>query len=82
MANVAVVFKVYTDEGKEQTTADEIKKSLNPKGVQLEEVAFGIKIVKVLFVHDDKEGSDVFEDRLRKVKGVTEVEVLEESLIS
>lgn len=82
MANVAVVFKVYTDEGKEQATADEIKKTLNPKGVQLEDVAFGIKIVKVLFVHDDKQGSDVFEDKLRKVQGVTEVEVLEESLIS
>ena len=81
MGNVITLFKVYTEPGNEEKVSAEIKNSLNPKGMQLEDIAFGIKVIKVMFVHDDSEGSSIIEEKLRKVNGVTEVEVADESLI-
>lgn len=81
MGEVAVLFKVYTDNGVEERVKKEITEGLKPKGIQLEDVAFGIKIIKVLFVHDDKQGSSFFEEKLKAINGVREVEVMEESLL-
>ena len=80
MGEVAVLFRVYAEEGKEDEVRAEIMKELNPKGSQLEEIAFGIKAIKVLFVHRDTEGSSDIEDKLKGMPGVKEVEILEESL--
>jgi len=82
MGNVAVLFRVYTEQGKEDEVKQEIISQLHPQSIGLEEVAFGIKVLKVLFIHDDKEGSSDYEEQLKKVKGVNEVEVLDETLIS
>ena len=82
MGSVATVFKVYSEPGKEEEAKKEIEEKLKPKGVQVEEVAFGIKVIKVLFVHDDKEGSTELEDKLRQIQGINEVEVEDETLIS
>jgi translation elongation factor EF-1beta len=81
MGNVITLFKVYTEPGNEEKVSAEIKNRLNPKGMQLEDIAFGIKVIKVMFVHDDSEGSSIIEEKLRKVNGVTEVEVADESLM-
>ena len=81
MGNVITLFKVYTEPGNEEKVSAEIKNILNPKGMQLEDIAFGIKVIKVMFVHDDSEGSSIIEEKLRKVNGVTEVEVADESLM-
>jgi translation elongation factor EF-1beta len=81
MGNVAVLFRIYTEPGNEEAVRKEIIKDLNPKGTELEEVAFGIKVVKVLFIHDDKTGSSDIEEKLKKIKNVNEVEVIEETLI-
>ncbi|MDE1855217.1 MAG: hypothetical protein KGH57_02775 [Candidatus Micrarchaeota archaeon] len=80
MGNVAVLFRVYTQEGKEEQVRKEITDRLKPKGSQLEDVAFGIKTIKVLFIHDDSMGSSVIEEQLKKIPGVNEVEIVEESL--
>ena len=80
MGEVAVLFRVYAEEGKEEEVRAEITKELDPKGSQLEEIAFGIKAIKVLFVHPDTEGSSDIEDKLKGMPGVKEVEILEESL--
>ncbi len=82
MGSVATVFKVYPEPGSEDAAKKEIEAKLKPKGIQVEEIAFGIKVIKVLFVHDDKEGSTELEEKLRKVKGINEVEVEDETLIS
>lgn len=82
MASTAVLFKVYAEGGKEEEVRKAIYDSMHPKGIELEEVAFGIKVIKVLFVHEDKEGSSVIEEKLKQVKGVNEVEVVEETLLS
>ncbi len=81
MGRVGVVFKVYADNGEEEKVSREIAEKLKPNGLQLEDVAFGIKIIKVLFIHEDTEGSSVYEEKLKKIDGVREVEVEEESLL-
>lgn len=81
MGKVATVFKVYTEGGKEAEVSKEIKDKLKPNGMQMEEVAFGIKVLKVMFVHEDEEGSTAFEENIRKIKNVTEVEIEGESLL-
>lgn len=80
MGDVAVLFRVYAEEGK----LDSVKKEvigLKPKGMQTEDVAFGIKTLKVMFIHSDKTGSSEMEEALKKIPGVNEVEVIEETLI-
>ena len=74
MGEVAVLFRVYAEKGQEEAVRQAISKTLKPKGSQLEDVAFGIKTIKVLFLHDDSEGSSEIEEKLKKVAGVNEVE--------
>ncbi|MDE1805054.1 MAG: hypothetical protein KGH59_04725 [Candidatus Micrarchaeota archaeon] len=81
MGKVAVLFKVYAEEGKADEVAAKIRAELMPHGLQLEEIGFGIKIIKVQFIYEDEQGSSKIEDSIRKVQGVTEVEVMEETLI-
>ncbi len=82
MGNVAVLFRVYPEEGKAEEVKKEIIDTMKPQSIALEDVAFGIKVIKVLFIHDDSKGSSEFEEGLKNLKGVNEVEVLEETLIS
>ncbi|MGC8629174.1 MAG: hypothetical protein ACP5T4_03120 [Candidatus Micrarchaeia archaeon] len=82
MGDVAVLFRVYTEEGKTDEVKNSIIDNLHPQSIAIEDVAFGIKVIKVLFIHDDKTGSSEFEDKLKTIKGVNEVEVLDETLIS
>jgi translation elongation factor EF-1beta len=83
MAKVAVLFNVYPKDGTTPEKAmDNIKSSTNPAGMQLEEVAFGIKVIKVMYKFDDAEtSSSKFEDKLKAVEGVGELEVAEEGLL-
>lgn len=82
MGKVATLFNVYAETGREGEVSKEIKESMKPNSIQLEEIAFGIKIIKVMFIHEDSEGSEKYEEKLRGVSGVNNVEVSEESLIS
>ncbi len=81
MGNVATLFKVYVENGREDEVSKKIKEELKPKSMQLEEIAFGIKVVKVLFVHEDTLGSAELEEKLKAISGVSEAEVAEESLL-
>ena len=82
MSKVSVIFKVYPAENSMESAMKSIKESLKPVAIQAEEVAFGIKVIKVRFVFDgDKTSSSVLEEQLRKIHGVSEIEVEEESLI-
>lgn len=82
MGKVATLFKVYPDQGKEEEVVKQIKDKLKPNSIQLEDIAFGIKIIKAMFIHEDSDGSEKYENSLRQISGVNEVEVAEESLIS
>ncbi len=82
MSRVSVIFKIYpTDDGLE-TAMKEIKEKLKPVAMQSEEVAFGIKVIKARFVYDnEKTRSTTIEESIRKVPGVGEVEVEEETIM-
>ncbi len=81
MGDVAVLFKIYVDEGQEDSVSAAVKSELSPKGMSFDEIGFGIKVLKALFVHDDSSGSSEIEEKIRKIPGVTEVEVETESLV-
>ncbi len=82
MSKVSVIFKVYPKEGSMEETLKRIKDELIPVAIQSEEVAFGIKVIKARFVFDnEKTSSSAIEEQLRKVEGVSEIDVEEESLI-
>ncbi|MDE1870995.1 MAG: hypothetical protein KGI06_02020 [Candidatus Micrarchaeota archaeon] len=83
MSKVAVLFKVYPKEGvSAEALADAVKRDTSPAGMQIDDVAFGIKVVKAMFKFDDSEtSSSKIEEKLRAVKGVGEIEVMEEGLL-
>ncbi len=79
MGKVATLFKIYSDDA--DAVLPELKKETSPTSIQVEEIGFGIKVIKAMYVHEDSEGSTGFEEKIRKVNGVKDVEVEEESLI-
>lgn len=79
MGKVATIFKVYADDPDAVSKA--IASALKPTSMQVEEIGFGIKVIKVMFVHEDQDGSTGYEKKLRAVPGIKEVEVEEESLL-
>jgi elongation factor 1-beta len=82
MANVLALIKVMpksvdTNLEKLQTA---ISKKLPPKvtikKVETEEIAFGLKALKLsLILPDDAGGTDIVEESIRKVSGVSDVQV-------
>jgi translation elongation factor EF-1beta len=82
MGSVAVTAKVFTES---MEIFDKVKGSIqdemNPYKLEEEEVAFGMRAIKVTFIVKDSSGGSDIEERLRKVKGVSEVQIEEVTLI-
>jgi translation elongation factor EF-1beta len=82
MSKVGVVFKIFAEDNKTEELTARIREALAPKSIGTEDLAFGIKVIKAFFEFDDsKTGSSDIETSIRGIKGVSEVEVVEESLI-
>ncbi len=82
MSKVGIVYKVYPKEGEMDNARENIKKEYAPASIESEDVAFGIKVLKVFFKFDDSDPNmQDMEDKLKKIDGVSEVEVSEESLL-
>ena len=90
MGMVAITYKVMPDSEIEEVSIDDIVSKVHGFNndvydVQLVEtkpLAFGLKFVQVHVVMDDGSGlSDKFEDSLKSVLGVGEVEVLSMGLL-
>jgi elongation factor 1-beta len=82
MANVIAVIKVMPENADTnmQKLQSAISKKLPPKitikKAEIEEIAFGIKALKLsLMLPDETGGTDVVEDVIRNVKGVSDVQV-------
>ena len=81
MSDVGIVFKVFAKDNNVDAVLEEVK-PLNPSNVSVEELAFGIKTIKILFKFDDEKiTSSSLEEGLKALEHVSEVEVLEESLL-
>ena len=82
MSSVAVLFKVYPKENMLDQAVKEIKEKMKPVGMQVEDLAFGIKVIKVMFKFDnEKTSSSEFEEGLKRLESVGEIEVEEEGLL-
>ncbi len=82
MGKVATIFKVYAEDNVDaQSLSRDMATAFKPTSMQMEEIGFGIKVIKIMFVHDDSEGSTEYEKKLKEFPGVKEVEVEEESLL-
>jgi translation elongation factor EF-1beta len=76
------VMKIYPEE--KADTAKLLEAIYKVKGcasARVEEFAYGIKIIRAGFVCEDSEGTD-FEEMVKKVPGVSEVQVDDVTLIS
>lgn len=81
MAGVSVIFKVYPKDGQLEQAQKDLQ-GLSPKGMQTEDIGFGIKMIKVLFTFDDSQtSSSKYEEKIKALASISEVEVEEESLI-
>jgi translation elongation factor EF-1beta len=81
MSIVIVIFKVYPEEGALESVTDKVKQ-LSPQDMKVEDLAFGIKILKAAFkFNDEQTNSSAIEEKLAKLEGVSQVEVEEETLL-
>ena len=81
MSKVSVIFKIYPDGDSLDAVAGRIR-DMNPKDLKTEELAFGIKVIRTMFIFEDTQTrSSDLEEALKKIKGVSEVEVEQETLI-
>jgi translation elongation factor EF-1beta len=75
-------MKVFPEEGTNlEALQAKIKAIEGNNTVKIEDYVFGAKIIIASFVCDDKSAVD-FEERVRSVEGVSEVQVEEVGLIS
>ncbi|MGB9577105.1 MAG: hypothetical protein ACP5O3_00915 [Candidatus Micrarchaeia archaeon] len=82
MGKVMTVMKIYPCEGADLTKLlDAVYSVKGCNSAKIEEFVFGAKILKASFICDDKEGVD-FEEIVKKIEGVSEVQVDEVGLIS
>ena len=90
MGMVALTYKVMPDSDVEDVSAEEIVTQIQALkdetyDVQLCEtkpLAFGLKFIQVHVVMNDGSGlSDVFEDKMRAIRGTGEIEVLSMGLL-
>lgn len=81
MGNVSVIVKVYPeDPGKIDELKDRISKAMDPRDIKVEDVGFGVKLLRVMVIVPDTEGGSI-EDRIKALPGVSEVQVEDVSLV-
>jgi len=85
MANIIITLKVVL--ASPETDVESVKeKAINAVEeygadigrVEIEEVAYGIKAVKIMLISDEEKGStDALEDKIKGLEGVSSVEVVD-----
>jgi translation elongation factor EF-1beta len=88
MGDVLTVYKIYPEEVEDSDRIVDALKSNVPEefklnSVELEPIAFGLKIVKASFIFPDKIGGllEKLEEFLKSVPGVNEIEPASTTLI-
>jgi len=82
MGNVAVALKIMPEspETDIEKIKTEISKKIKVQDSKIEPIAFGLNSLKILVIVPDKETEDL-ENKLRAIKGVSDVEVESSTLI-
>jgi len=82
MGTTAVITKVFPESPEVlEKVKSSIQNEMKPYKLEEEEVAFGMKALKVTILVKDSSGGSDIEERLRKIEGVSEVQVEEVTLI-
>ncbi|MCL4372373.1 hypothetical protein M1373_03590 [Candidatus Marsarchaeota archaeon] len=82
MSRIGVVFNVYPEEGKMDSVVRQIKEKMKPASIEAQDIAFGIKVLKVFFVFEESETTSTkLEEGLKSISGVSQIDVSEESLV-
>lgn len=87
MGEAAIALTV-TPEGPDtdlEFVKKEIQKTLSPKDIKEEPIGFGVRVLKVMLIADDKKGlgtdTDKIESVIRKIKGVGDVRTEDVTLL-
>ena len=81
MGNVAVTAKIYpSDPSKIEEVKAAVAKIGKLADAKIEDVGFGIKVLRVMLIVPDSEGGDM-EEKLGAVEGVSQVQVEEVTLV-
>ena len=82
MGKVMTIMKIYPQEGCDvQKLLDDVYRVEGCASARIEEFAYGIKIIRAGFVCEDANPID-FEEIVKKLGGVSEVQVDDVTLIS
>jgi translation elongation factor aEF-1 beta len=82
MANVTVVAKIFAEDPAElNEIKTRISEAMRLADARIEEIGFGAKILRIMVVVSDKEGGDV-EEKLKRIKGVSQVQIEDVSLMA
>ena len=84
MGKALAVYRIYPEENYDlaKIIAD-LGKLPDVRGVQREPIAFGLEVIKIGFLIDDKTGDvEGLENKMREIKGVKDVESIDVTLIS
>jgi len=82
MGKAIIVIQVFPAENADLTKLEaEIKKVQGYNKSAIEPFVFGAKIIRASFIYEDGKGID-YEEALKKIAGVSEIQVQEEGLIS
>jgi len=84
MGKALAVYRIYPEEDADiDKITEELKKIEKVKAIEKEPIAFGLVVLKVGLILDDKKDKpDDWEAKLIQTQGVKDVESLEVSLIS
>jgi translation elongation factor EF-1beta len=84
MGKVMALYRVYPDEGYDlEKLIDSFKKLDKVKAIQKEPVAFGLVVLKVGVLFDDKTDQPAeYEKQMENIEGVKQLENIDVTLIS
>ena len=84
MGKVMALYRIYPEENYDlDKIVDELKKIERVKAIQKEPVAFGLVVLKVGVIYDDKTDTpSEFEAYMENIEGIKHVESIDVTLIS
>jgi translation elongation factor EF-1beta len=84
MGKAMVVYKIYPEDGKDiNELMEELKKNQRVKDIKKEPIAFGLEVIKIgVIIDDKKENPEEIEKEIRQTQGIKEMETEGVTLIS